>query len=376
MDFYSPSLFNLLGHGSREPIAVTGDNLVFERIGGLILGQAVGDALGLPYEGLSPGRAARLLGPPDRHRFVLGRGMVSDDTEHLCMTAQAVLACPDDSTAFARSLAWKLRWWLASLPAGTGLATLRAIVKLWCGFSPSSSGVFSAGNGPAMRATVLGASFGREPDRMRSYVEASTLLTHTDPKAVQGALAVALAAAAAVGEGAGNMEPGRLLATVQEQSVDPGFADFIEKIERSLETGMTVQDFAQTMGLGAGVSGYMYHSVPVVLFAFLRHLGDFEKTVRSVIELGGDADTTGAIAGALAGAAVGMNGIPRRWIDGLAEWPRTTAWMTRLARRLADLEEGSSPGPEPLFWPGIIPRNILFLLVVLAHGFRRPFPPW
>jgi ADP-ribosylglycohydrolase len=302
--------------------------------------------------------------------------MVSDDTEHLCMTAQAVLACPDDSTAFARSLAWKLRWWLASLPAGTGLATLRAIVKLWCGFSPSSSGVFSAGNGPAMRATVLGACFGREPDRMRSYVESTTLLTHTDPKAVQGALAVALAAAAAVREGAANLEPGRLLATVNEQSVDPGFADYIEKIRKSLETGITVQGFAQTMGLGAGVSGYMYHSVPVVLFAFLRHLGDYEETVRSVIELGGDADTTGAIAGALAGAAVGMDGIPRRWIDGLAEWPRTTAWMVRLAHRLAALEEGRSPGPEPLFWPGIIPRNILFLLVVLGHGFRRPFPPW
>ncbi|MDF1535142.1 MAG: ADP-ribosylglycohydrolase family protein [bacterium] len=350
--------------------------MVFERIGGLILGQAVGDALGLPYEGLSPGRAKRLLGPPDRHRFLLGKGMVSDDTEHLCMTGQAVLACPEDPGAFARSLAWKLRWWLAALPAGTGLATLRAIVKLWCGFTPSSSGVFSAGNGPAMRAAVLGACFGREPDRMRPYVEASTLLTHTDPKAIQGALAVALAAAAAVREGAGNLQPGRLLAAVKEQSVDPGFGDLVEKIERYLEEGATVREFAQGMGLGAGVSGYMYHTVPVVLFAFLRHLGEYEQTLRSVIELGGDADTTGAIAGALAGAAVGMEGIPRRWKEGLVEWPRSMEWMVRLAGRLAALEDGSSPGPQPLFWPGIVPRNILFLLVVLAHGVRRPFPPW
>jgi ADP-ribosylglycohydrolase len=376
LDHHSPSLFDLLGHGTRNLLSDSGKDLFFERVCGLILGQAVGDALGLPYEGLSSRRAAKLLGPPDRYRFIAGRGMVSDDTEHLCMTAQAVLACHKDADVFARSLAWKLRWWLVALPAGTGLATLRAIMKLWCGFSPSSSGVFSAGNGPAMRATILGACLGEDAGLMRSYVEASTLLTHTDPKAVQGALTVAMAAAAAVREGAENLDPGRLLAAVKEQPVEPGFNYFIEKVQKSLEKEMSVQEFAHAMGLVAGVTGYMYHTVPVVLFAFLRHLGEYGKTVQSVIELGGDTDTSAAIAGALAGAAVGAEGIPRRWINELTEWPRSVEWMTRLAGRLATLEDCASPGPEPLFWPGVIPRNILFLLVVLVHGFRRPFPPW
>ena len=375
MDFHSPSLFDLLGHGSLDPEIDPG-SLVFERICGLILGQAVGDSLGLPYEGLSSRRAAKILGSPSRHRFLVGKGMVSDDTEHLCMTAQAVLSHPENPEAFARSLAWKLRWWLLALPAGMGLATLRSIVKLWCGFSPASSGVFSAGNGPAMRATVLGACFGKDPDRMRSYVEASTVMTHSDPKAVQGSLAIAAAAAAAVREGAQNLDSGRLLARIREQSVEPGFNTFVDSIERSLDKGKTVQEFANDMGLDGGVTGYMYHTVPVVLFAFLRHLGEYDKTLGSVIELGGDADTTGAIVGALAGAAVGVRGIPVSWMEDLVEWPRSARWMTRLAGRLAALEEGPSPGPEPLFWPGIIPRNIVFLLVVLAHGFRRPFPPY
>lgn len=61
-------------------------------LAGSLLGAAVGDALGLPYEGLSPRRAARLLGPPDRHRLLGGRGMVSDDAEHACMTAFARLS--------------------------------------------------------------------------------------------------------------------------------------------------------------------------------------------------------------------------------------------------------------------------------------------
>ena len=76
------------------------------RLTGALLGTAVGDALGLPREGLSRRRAERLYGSgPIRHRFLFGRGMLSDDTEHACMTAQALLAAPEDEARFARSLA-------------------------------------------------------------------------------------------------------------------------------------------------------------------------------------------------------------------------------------------------------------------------------
>src|SRR5262245_1534245 len=153
-------------------------------LAGVLLGTAVGDALGLPREGLSPRRAARLYGvPPLRHRFLLGRGMASDDTEHAALVAQALLRHPDDAECFARSLPWGLRWWFAGLPAGIGQTTLQACVKLWLGFSPARSGVFSAGNGPAMRSALLGVQLGHDRAKLRAYVEASTRLTHTDPKA-------------------------------------------------------------------------------------------------------------------------------------------------------------------------------------------------
>jgi ADP-ribosylglycohydrolase len=115
----------------------------YDQIAGVILGTAVGDALGLPREGLSRRRAEKLFGgPPLRHRLLFGRGMVSDDTEHTCMVGQALLRAPDAVDSFARSLAWRLRWWLLGLPPGAGRATLRAVVKLWLGFSPRHSGVY------------------------------------------------------------------------------------------------------------------------------------------------------------------------------------------------------------------------------------------
>src|ERR671928_843955 len=86
-------------------------------LAGVILGTAVGDALGLPREGLSPRRARRLFGdPPLRHHFLFGRGMVSDDTEHTCMAGQALLRTPEDVDHFPRSLAWRLRFWLLRFP--------------------------------------------------------------------------------------------------------------------------------------------------------------------------------------------------------------------------------------------------------------------
>src|SRR5713101_4712985 len=126
-------------------------DVAVERLAGVILGTAVGDALGLPREGLSRRRARKLFGPPPfHHQFLFGRGMTSDDTEHTCMVGQALLRAPSDPDRFARSLGWRLRFWLLGLPAGLGRATLRAVVKLWLGFSPHHSGVRSAGNGPAM----------------------------------------------------------------------------------------------------------------------------------------------------------------------------------------------------------------------------------
>ena len=82
-----------------------------DEIIGCILGTAVGDALRLPYEGVSSKRAPRLLGPPDRYRFFFRRGMISDDTEHTCMFAQSLIEANGDVDLFARRFATRLRWW-------------------------------------------------------------------------------------------------------------------------------------------------------------------------------------------------------------------------------------------------------------------------
>lgn len=293
---------------------------------------------------------------------------MSDDTEHAAMTAQALIVAAGDVAKFRRCLAWKLRWWFLALPAGVGLATARASVRLWLGVSPERSGVHSAGNGPAMRSAIIGAAFADDELKRREFIAASTRLTHTDPRAETAALAVAEAAAWIVRGDSREQFQVRLYPLSEEGE----WLRICKLLADGLSSGQSVKQFAETLGLKSAVTGYAFHTVPVALFAWQRHRGEYRETIQSVIRCGGDTDTTAAIAGSLAGCDVGREVIPGPWLENLNDWPRSKNWLGRLADSLAV----SEPKPVGLFWPGVIPRNLFFLATVLVHGLRRILPPY
>lgn len=355
------------------------ESVLQDRVRGVLLGTAVGDAVGLPAEGISRRRIARLFPRPWRHRLLWRYGMVSDDTEQTFFVAQALLAHPDSSRRFAGHLAWSLRWWLLGLPAGIGLATGRAIFRLWLGISPQRSGVFSAGNGAAMRAAPVGARFYHDPQRLQEFVTAASRITHSDPRATTGALAVASVCAWAVREDP-DAPPtlDHYIALLREcGSGDAEWQALLDGLHQGLQADWSVQQYADSLQQQRGISGYVYRTVPLALFAWYRHFGDFEQTLSSLYDCGGDTDTVGAIAGAMAGAVVGEAGIPEAWLEGIVDWPRGTSQLKLAADRLALLAaQGESPGTVSLFWPAVLPRNLFFLMVVLLHGFRRLLPPY
>ena len=342
-----------------------------KRLAGVLLGTAVGDALGLPAEGLGPQKIAARWKGSWRYRFAAGRGMISDDTEHTAMVAQSLLENPTNAEEFQTILAWKFRWWLAGLPAGAGLATARAIFKLWLGVSPSSSGVASAGNGPAMRSAVIGVFFAEDANRRRRFVEASTRLTHTDPRALIGALAVA-EMGAWVCSAQNTASPIPVLRSLSDL---PEWQTLVTELETAHGKNLSVSAFSARLGLSKGVTGYVFHTVPVAIYAWWRHRGDFRGALEAALNCGGDADTVGAITGALAGADVGEDALPDDLIAGIADWPRSPAWLRSVANRLSWQATTSEPlGAVPLFWPALPLRNLSFLLVVLIHGFGRLLP--
>lgn len=343
---------------------------------GSLLGTAAGDALGLAYEGLSPRRAVRLFGQPDRYRLLPRRGMVSDDTEHACLVLQALIGSGGNEEKFIRLLARGLRLWFISLPAGIGMATAKASLKLLVGIPPHRSGVFSAGNGPCMRSPILGATID-DTDQLRRFVRASTRLTHTDPKAEYGAWIVALAARFARMHD--RPDPREFATWVHAQLTESDAAEAVALVDAtvaSVMAGEQTTSFAQSRFGQRGVSGYIYQTLPVVLHAWLSHPRDLSEALRQTILCGGDADTTAAIVGGIVGAAVGREGIPAEWLETLTDWPRTVTWMEELVATLdaTNLQTPIKPPRLPVY--GVVPRNLFFLVVVLAHGFRRLLPPY
>lgn len=344
-----------------------------DSIAGCLLGTAVGDAVGLACEGLPPKRQARLFPALDGPRLLGRGGMVSDDTEHTCLVAQALIESAGDMAHFRRALARRLRGWLFLVPAGVGWATLRATLKLCVGVLPDRSGVWSAGNGPAMRSALLGVCFGDDPARLAELVRASARLTHTDPRAEAGAWVVAMGAWQA-SQGTPDLPTAFQAATAH---TEPELAALIAEVVTSVRAGEPTALFAEAHGRTGGVSGYVYQTIPVALHAWLSFPADCRAAVLAVVRCGGDTDTTGAITGALVGAGVGSAGIPADWLSALREWPRTADWMTRLAATLASaIITGQPQKPPGLPFLPLLVRNVFFAAVVLAHGFRRLLPPY
>ncbi len=351
---------------------MTNSNSTSSLLYNCLLGGAVGDALGLPFEGLSAKRTQKLFANHQAYNLIpfAHFGMVSDDTEHAIMTVQSYISAQDDKQKFAKNLAWHLRLWLLGLPAGIGMATGRALFRLWA-FLPKS-GVFSAGNGGAMRSAVLGVMLS-DLAELREYVNISTQLTHTDPKATEGAMVVALSAwfNANKPPTIPNEHNQQLLAFLLENIHCEELKSYLQSAYQAVIEGKTLNEYMLAQFGQKVVTGYMYHTIPAVMFAYFKYPFQPIKGLQCLIKAGGDVDTTCAIAGGIWGVNYGeqmYQQIQGKWLE-----PKITPnFLQKLALQI------DSKTPKLPKFGGIITliRNLVFLVIVLLHGFRRLLPPY
>ena len=223
-----------------------------------------------------------------------------------------------------------------------------------------------------MRTPIIGLVYGGSHEELKNFVRRTTQITHSDPKAYYGALAVALAAyqSAFLDTLSGSQFLQTLGNLLADEDADQ-FLDLIHQAVQSAQKGEPTSVFAEQIGSSNGISGYIYHTVPCVLQTWLRYPDDYRAGIQEIIKAGGDTDTTAAILGAIIGARVGVTGIPTAWIDKIMEWPRSIAWIKALGHALEKQDQCPS-----YFVPGVILRNAFFLILILAHGFRRMAPPY
>ncbi|MBC8140661.1 MAG: ADP-ribosylglycohydrolase family protein, partial [Armatimonadetes bacterium] len=281
--------------------------------------------------------------------------------------------------AFTHELSHGLRRWIAALPAGVGLATLHAGLRLCVSVPPDRAGLFSAGNGAAMRSAIIGVACAWDTDngaRLADLVSRSSRLTHTDPKATYGAIAVAVGAACFARHEIGAVGVLEKIAAALSEPGAGELRELLQVVGESIEAGETTEAFAQ-MRYPRGASGYVYQTVPVALHAALSYPTDFRAAVRSVLACGGDTDTVAAITGAIVGANVGTNGVSEDLRRGI--WEPTGLLKNVEAREqtfAAAWQTGTTQNVVYVPYPVALARNALFAVIVLYHGFRRLLPPY
>jgi ADP-ribosylglycohydrolase len=323
------------------------------RLEGCLLGTAVGDALGLPYEGLSARRVHRRWRAA-RYTLVGPWGFVSDDTEQSALVAQALCGAQTadgvDVDTVVRRFRWSLLGWFARLPFGIGLATVRACLKILVGMQ--HTGVRSAGNGAAMRSMIVGAALADRTTR----VEVATALarvTHVDERAIAAAVFVADVAA-------GEPDP---VCFVQEPQLRERLVQASTWAQQPGDDDVVLQQAAAALG----TSGFVIESVPFAWFCFVR-FGPTFAAVTHAISGGGDVDTNAAIVGGWVGARAPEE-VPEALVQRIVGGP----FGPRHLRALAAAVDDNAPAPGSFAAVALL-RNLLLYPVILAHGFRRLLP--
>jgi poly(ADP-ribose) glycohydrolase ARH3 len=292
---------------------------------GCLLGQALGDALGFVVEARPPDVAEAYV----RDWLLAGRagdrappgypfGQYSDDTQ---LARELLISVREaggwNPTAFAARVAELFR---TGADVGAGEGTRGAARRLLAGTSWLESGTPPpyAGNGSAMRAAPLGLLFAGDPAALRTAAREQSRVTHLDPRCAAGAVAVAGAALLATAPGP--LDPREVLRrlTVWVEAEDSS----VGRAVAGVEAWLPLEPSAAAARLRAdgldpghvspwlGISAFVTPSVAWSLYAFLRTPDDYWTAVCTAIAVGGDTDTMGAIAGALAGARLGPDALP------------------------------------------------------------------
>ncbi|MFD5432905.1 ADP-ribosylglycohydrolase family protein [Kitasatospora sp. NPDC127067] len=178
----------------------------------------------------------------------------------------------------------------------------------------------SYGNGAAMRVAPLGAAYAEDPAAVVRPAADTAVITHTHPQAVDGAIAVAVAAAYAVRARTEAMTPSAFLAAVADLTPNGAVKDGLVEA-RGLLARSDFRLAARVLGNGSRTSAA--DTVPYALWCAARNLADYRAAVWDAIAAGGDMDTVAAITGGVVAAHTGTGGIPRTWLaacEPLPDW--------------------------------------------------------
>jgi len=301
-----------------------------DRYLGCLLGLAAGDALGTTLEFKSPGTFEPITDMVGGGPFQLEAGLWTDDTSMALCLAESLI---ERGGFDARDQMERyVRWWREGHLSPTGHCfdiggtVSTALGKFLSYGDPyaASTHPHSAGNGSLMRLAPVPMYYAADPGQAIERSAESSRTTHGAPTCIDacrymGALIVGALTGASKDE------------LLSERYVPPGTdgvwerEPLCEEIDAIAAGSFKEKDPPDIRG-----KGYVVDSLEAALWAF-HHSDSFEDGALAAVNLGDDADTTGAVYGQLAGAFYGVSRIPERWLVKLAMRALIEEYAVRLA---------------------------------------------
>lgn len=284
-----------------------------DRARGALLGLACGDALGRPVEFASAEEISAEHGQLDE---MVGHGTwnqpagtITDDTEQALCIARSLV---EHQTFDPADVADRFVAWYDSEPFDIGQMTMKSLSRLKHGDTWDEAGQHvweqsregqNAGNGSVMRCPPLAIPYATDWDQLVKVSRQSSQITHADPRCTEGCAILNLTVA-------GLLEDAD---TPLQDALDYVGFDTPDELVTALQP-VARGDTPKTLE----TSGYVVHSLQTALHNGLI-ADSAEDAIVTAVNHGGDTDTIGAIAGAIAGARFGSSALPDQWIDTINE---------------------------------------------------------
>ena len=304
---------------------------------GCLIGLAVGDALGAAVEFKPPGSFEPVTGYRSGGPHGLEPGEWTDDTSMALALADSIAAAGWDIDNQARRyVAWSTQgeYSVNGRCFDIGITTSSALSRFQQTGDGKTSGDPSdqaSGNGSIMRLAPVPIRFaGYFPDQIDKLAQLaaeSSLPTHASPQCLSACRYMTIVLAGLIhGLGRDEVLSSDWQPLQQLRAIDPLHPEI---------DAVAAGTFRELQPPAIKGSGYVVKSLEAALWAF-HNATDFREAVLTAVNLGDDADTTGAVCGQLAGAFWGESGIPREWLGGLAR-------QEMIEKALAGLLDESQP---------------------------------
>jgi len=300
---------------------------------GALVGTGVGDALGAPFEGYHQVRFEEIEAIAERLEVLT----YTDDTHMMIGVAESLIRAggfDGEDMAYTFIKNYELEPFRGY---GPGPPYIFRLIRAGTAWNEAAQGLYhggSYGNGSAMRIAPIGVFYHDNPTMLREIVYESSQITHAHNLGKEGAALQAYAIGLAVSiEPLVALERDGFLAKLIDYTQGQVYTEKLNRIKGLLaEPGKTRID----VELGNGIEAF--NSVPTAIYSFLAHPDSFAQAILHAISVGGDTDTIAAMTGAISGAYLGFESIPRSWgnklenrlyIEELAQ----KLWMEFVSRR-------------------------------------------